>query len=172
MGTYISLPPDADFTYNPSSPTIEDIIQFTDTSIDSDGTIISWIWKFGDGDTSNLQNPTHDYTDDEIYTVILTVTDNDGATDSVSKYIDMSNEEPIARFTYNPSSPTNLDIIQFTDISTDPDGIIDSWIWNFGNETSSTTKNPTHRFSTKGTYTITLEVTDDDNTKKSISKTI
>src|SRR4030042_4049960 len=158
MGTYISLPPDADFTYNPSSPTIEDIIQFTDISIDSDGTIGSWIWNFGDGDTSNLQNPTHDYTDDEIYTVILTVTDDDGATDSISKYIDMSNEDPIARFTYNPSSPTDLDIIQFTDESIDIDGTVISWSWDFEDGSTSNLQNPTHDYTDDGIYTVILTV--------------
>ena len=54
---------------------------FTDTSIDSDGTISAWSWNFGDGGSSTLQNPTHTYAAGGSYTVTLTVTDDDGASD-------------------------------------------------------------------------------------------
>ena len=76
--------PWANFTYSPSYPTTSDTISFTDTSIDSDGAIVSWYWEFGDGSTSTEQNPEHQYADDGIYTVTLTVTDNATATDSIS----------------------------------------------------------------------------------------
>jgi PKD repeat protein len=58
---------------------------FTDTSMDSDGTIASWAWSFGDGSSSTAQNPSHTYAADGTYIVWLTVTDNDGATDSFSQ---------------------------------------------------------------------------------------
>jgi PKD repeat protein len=60
---------------------------FTDSSTDSDGSIVSWSWDFGDGGTSTAQNPTHDYASAGTYTVTLTVTDDDGATDSESKTV-------------------------------------------------------------------------------------
>ncbi|MBU4256596.1 MAG: PKD domain-containing protein, partial [Candidatus Thermoplasmatota archaeon] len=56
-----NIAPTANFTYTPSSPTTADTIQFTDTSTDVDGTIVSWSWQFGDGVTSTLQNSTHQY---------------------------------------------------------------------------------------------------------------
>jgi parallel beta-helix repeat protein len=79
--------PVASFTYTPTNPTTADTIQFTDQSYDPDGTIVAWHWDFGDGTTSNAQNPTHRYTQAGTYTVTLTVTDNDGNTNSTSKTI-------------------------------------------------------------------------------------
>ena len=60
-------------------------VEFTDTSTDSDGWIEEWYWEFGDGTNSTEQNPAHQYTAFDTYTVTLRVTDNDGATDSVSE---------------------------------------------------------------------------------------
>jgi len=74
-------PPTASFTYTTSDLTVD----FTDQSTDSDGTISGWSWDFGDGATSTEQNPSHTYAADGTYTVSLTVTDDDGATDSTSQ---------------------------------------------------------------------------------------
>jgi PKD repeat protein len=78
-----NLPPTAGFTYTVNCLTVD----FTDTSTDPDGTIVSWLWDFGDGNTSTLQNPTHTYAVDGSYTVSLTVTDNDGASDTATQVI-------------------------------------------------------------------------------------
>ncbi|MCD6370412.1 MAG: PKD domain-containing protein, partial [Thermoplasmata archaeon] len=79
--------PVADFSFTPFNPTAADTIQFNDLSYDLDGTIVNWTWDFGDGSISYEQNPQHRYADDRIYTVTLTVTDNDGATASITKQI-------------------------------------------------------------------------------------
>lgn len=63
---------------------------FTDTSTDSDGTIVSWSWNFGDGATSTTQHPSHSYATGGTYTVTLTVTDNGGATGAVSRSVTVS----------------------------------------------------------------------------------
>lgn len=83
-------PPTASFTYAPQNPTIENLIQFTDTSTDPDGTVVSWSWNFGDGGTSTLQNPTHQYETAGTYTVTLTVEDNGGMTDTYTAEIEVS----------------------------------------------------------------------------------
>ncbi len=76
-----NLPPIADFTFTTSDLTA----YFTDTSTDPDGIVVGRLWDFGDGNMSTLQNPSHTYAAGGTYTVTLTVTDDDGATDSVSK---------------------------------------------------------------------------------------
>ena len=63
---------------------------FTDGSSDSDGTIVSRSWSFGDGSSSSAQNPSHSYASAGTYTVTLTVTDDDGATDSASSSVTVS----------------------------------------------------------------------------------
>jgi hypothetical protein len=85
----LNIKPTANFTYTPENPSTQDTIQFTDTSTDSDGTIISWLWDFDDGNTSTQQNPTHQYTDDGTYNINLAVTDDDGAVDTISKAIEI-----------------------------------------------------------------------------------
>jgi Zn-dependent metalloprotease len=78
----VNVPPTADFTFTTNDLTAN----FTDASSDSDGTIVSWDWDFGDSSgTSTLQNPSYTYASGGTYNVTLTVMDNGGATDSVTK---------------------------------------------------------------------------------------
>lgn len=65
-------------------------VTFTDESTDPDGSISSWAWNFGDGNTSTQQNPVHTYAAAGTYTVTLTVTDNGGATDETSSDVTVS----------------------------------------------------------------------------------
>ncbi|MGD9237518.1 MAG: PKD domain-containing protein, partial [Desulfobacterales bacterium] len=81
-----NIPPTADFSFTTSDLAAA----FTDQSTDSDGTIDSRGWDFGDGSTSTQQNPSHTYAADGTYTVTLTVTDNGGATGSTSQDVTVS----------------------------------------------------------------------------------
>ena len=148
-------PPTAAFTSSCSGLTCS----FTDQSTDPDGSVIGWSWNFGDGATSNSRNPSHPYGATGDYTVTLTVTDDAGAssapvTHTVSPRA--PNQPPTAAFTSSCSGLT----CSFTDQSTDPDGSVTNWQWNFGDGQTSNTRNPSHAYSTGGTYNVTLTVTD------------
>lgn len=164
--------PVANFTYTPSSPTTLDLLHFIDTSTDVDGIIVSWYWDFGDGNTSTEQNPTHQYGDDGTYTVTLTVTDDNAATDDHSRDIYVSKVTPNADFTYTPSIPIPLELIQFTDTSIDLDGTIISWFWDFDDGNTSTLQNPAKFYSQGEIYTVNLNVTDDDGLTNETSQNI
>jgi PKD repeat protein len=81
-------PPEASFMYSPPDPLVNDTITFDASGCsDADGTIVSYSWDFGDGDTSTNQNPTHAYDQEGSYVVTLTVTDDDGLTDTTTASI-------------------------------------------------------------------------------------
>ncbi len=165
-------PPKANFTYTPSKPkTLEDV-SFEDTSLDSDGNIVSREWSFDNGESSTNESPIISYQDDGTYTVDLTVTDEDGDSDTVSKDIEIENRDPEAEFDYNPENPTTGDSIEFEDVSNDLDGSIESWEWTFGNGDNSTKQSPSHQYEEAGDYAVELTVEDDDGDTDSYETTV
>ncbi|MFA5365060.1 MAG: PKD domain-containing protein [Candidatus Bathyarchaeia archaeon] len=169
--------PVADFTFLPTNPLVGQTVTFTDGSSDSDGTIVSWAWTFGDGATSNNRNPSRIYSAANTYTVTLTVTDNDGETDTQTKQVTVTspppaNNAPVTDFTFAPSNPETGTTITFTDASTDSDGTVTGWSWNFGDGTTSTQQNPTKAYTTASTFTVTLTVTDDDGATDTQTKQV
>lgn len=165
-------PPVADFSFSPLEPTDLDMIKFQDQSTDPDGRIIFREWDFGDGTTSTERNPSHKYTVDGVYQVSLTVTDNDGATGTVTKSISVSNVTPIARFTFSPSRPKANEEVTFNaSASVDLDGQIAAyeWDWNSDGFFEARTLSPiiNHSFNYCGIYTVTLKVTDNDGASNS-----
>jgi len=168
----LNVEPVANFTYSPYTPTIHDTIQFINTSYDEDGYIVNWTWQFGDGNTSYQYNPAHNYQVYGMYTINLTVIDNDGAVNSISKQITVTTTPPITNFTYIPASPTIDNLIQFNDTSYDPDGTITHWNWSFGDGNYSELQNPTHQYADNGVYHVTLSVTDNSFATNSTTKQI
>ncbi len=129
-------------------------------SSDSDGTIASYAWNFGDGATATGATASHTYAAAGTYTVGLTVTDDDGATASVSRQVTVSttaNQAPVASFT---ATPSGLSVAVDGRGSSDPDGTIASYAWNFGDGATATGSTASHAYAAGGTYTVTLTVTD------------
>jgi len=99
----ILMRPIADFTFSPSQPAAGATVQFTDRSKDSDGWVVSWSWRFGDGSASTDQNPSKQYAENRVYNVTLTVVDDDGLTGTVTKTINVGSA-PDFSLSANPSS--------------------------------------------------------------------
>ena len=107
------------------------------------------------------------------FQVTLTVTDNDGATDTITQEVIVINLPPEASFEYTPSNPYTNNEVQFIDKSTDPEGLpIVSWHWDFGDGYTSDLQNPTHIFMSEGDYNVTLTVWDDENATDTYSMVI
>jgi hypothetical protein len=83
---------------------------------------------------------------------------------------DDSNSQPFADFSY--TTTTSGFTISFVDKSTDPDGDVAAWYWDFGDGGTSTEQNPTHSYGTTGTYTVTFTVTDNDRGEDIKTKTM
>ena len=164
--------PSASFTYSPTSPSYEDTVGFVDTSTDLDGTIVFWHWDLGDGTRSHERNPSHQYAWKGEYRVELTVTDNDGGTSTVEQITNIQGLPPTAEFSYYPSDITASQEVYFSDISSDPDGSITSWLWDLGDGTTSTEQNPAHTYDLPGSYLVTLTVEDEDALESTYSTTI
>lgn len=141
--------PVASFTWSPSTGSAPLNITFTDTTINNP---TSWLWDFGDGATSTLQNPTHTFNGTS--TVTLTVMPG-GSSTSVS--VTVVGQSPQANFSYTPTGGVAPTVIQFSDSSTA--GVPTSWQWSFGDGATSTAQNPSHNYTTPGTFNITLIAT-------------
>lgn len=126
-------------------------VKFTDISSVSSGTIVSWKWDFGDGDTSILQNPIHNYAAFGTYTVRLIVENSLGCKDTFTRNVNGS----AVKFANFKDSATSCFQIQFLDKSTILSGV-SSWKWDFGDGTFSTAQNPLHTFPYYGIFKVSF----------------
>jgi PKD repeat protein len=147
---YISVvgPLTSKFTGLPSSGPAPLRVAFTDAST---GNPTAWLWDFGDGSNTTVQNPTHLFSAPGSYDVSLTVT-RDGDADT-SKQVVNAGSVPNADFTGTPRSIDVGGSVTFTDTTTNAPT---AWSWDFGDTATSSDRNPTHIYMAKGIYTVSL----------------
>jgi PKD repeat protein len=170
-------PPVANLTETESIINEKEAVSFdASPSYDADGTIISYTWGFGDGTAATGITVTHSYADTGFYTVTLTVSDDDGATDECKHSLQVTkvvNSSPVASFTVTAET-VNIDETLSFDASEsyDSDGTIVAYSWDFGDGTATTGVTVEHAYSEAGTYTVTLTVTDNDGVTDTTTATI
>lgn len=154
----VAASPVPDFESNVQGGCFPVTIQFTNTSVGGN----DFQWNFGDGITSGVQNPSHTFVDPTCHTVSLTVTSVNGcqSTLSLADYI-CPDEQPIASFSVNP---TELDLSNPVVGMVNTSSNATSYLWDFGDQTTSTAVNPTHTYPTTNflNYTITLKAFSDN----------
>lgn len=164
-------PPQANAGANKTSKVGQSVSFNGSGSSDSDGSIISYAWDFGDGDSSIGSVVSHTYSAAGAYTASLTVTDNDGATDTDTVLVTISESStPPPSTNKTPKAVAGSDIkvkvgeqVHFDGSgSSDPDGTITSYAWDFGDSRDSNEKEPLHSYATPGVYKVTLVVTDNN----------
>jgi PKD repeat protein len=152
----LPTPLHAAFIANPLTGAAPLTVQFSDQST---GQITSWLWDFGDGSSSAQQIVTHIYTTHGKYTVSLTVTGPGGANKSVkTNYITVTKKikKPKAQFEQDVHSGRAPVTVHFTDQSSnDPT----SFLWEFGDGSSSTVENPSHVYTRTGIYSVQFTAT-------------
>lgn len=122
-------------------------------SNDSTGDFTSSLWDFGDGTTSTERNPSHTYTAKGSYTVKLTVSGR-GGTNTSTRISYVTVYDPVVLgFWANTTSGLYPLAVMFNNYSS---GDFTTWLWDFGDGTTSTERSPAHTYNAKGTYTVSL----------------
>ncbi|WP_375324239.1 PKD domain-containing protein [Flagellimonas sp. GZD32] len=148
-------------------------VTFTGSNSTDDGTIVSYAWDFGDGNSSTEADPTHNYMNSGNFTAILTVTDNQGLSSTANIMIQVTeaggNLAPVAVATATPETGDAPLQVTFIGSNSTDDGTIVSYAWDFGDGNSSTEADPTHTYMNSGSFTAILTVTDDQGLSSTAS---
>jgi PKD repeat protein len=142
-------------------------------------TISLYHWDFGDGSTATGINTSHLFITPGIFSTTLTVTNSDGLTNSASTPVmvtippPVENQPPQAIFSATPTSgSTPLTVVFNASASSDSDGSINNYTWQFGDGSSGSGATTTHTYTNVATFTATLLVTDNDGAQSSANTTI
>ena len=176
--------PTASFTVDPSSGTIATIFNFdaggcTDDEDSVSDLQVRWDWENDgtyDTDFSTTKTTTHQYGAIGTYTVVLEVKDSGGLTLTTTKSVSLSNTDPVALFTVDPTSGTTITTFTFdasscSDIEDASTELQVRWDWeNDGTFDTdfNTTKTATHQYTIEGIYTVNLEVQDTGGLTQSV----
>jgi PKD repeat protein len=152
----VGVVPVAQFDAHYAFSTVPTKVMFVDNSLGS--VPMTWEWDFGDGTTSDGQNPTHTYLRRGTYTVSLTVKNAYGTSTAVRKNFITIGMEPKAEYTGSPLTGDSPLTVKFIDQSL---GQVTKWAWDFGDGTGSSDQSPVHTYRSGGNYNVILTVSND-----------
>ena len=177
--TFLNRAPVAGFTVALTGGGVTLAVQVdASTSFDPDGDAMTYQWDFGDGTFLSGMIASHTYAAAGDYTIKLTITDTDGEVATAFRTLTVGtggsgSDAPVASFTASPSSGgTPLTVAFNASASVDPNGIIVSYAWSFGDGVTGSGISPLHTYAAEGSYTAMLTVTDDDGLKTSTTMII
>jgi gliding motility-associated-like protein len=152
--------PVAGFKTNAVSACLPAVINFTDTTNSGSGAITSWKWDFGDGSVSSSQNPSHTYNNAGTYTISLVVSNTLGCKSTLirSNFITAVQKPSISFYGNQTQFCDSTGTVNFTDNSSNEIAGKTTWLWRFGDGTTSTLQNPSHTYTKFGSYKVTLVV--------------
>ncbi len=148
VGAAGAVPPSAGFDVAQSE---ENFLEYTFTNTSKDG--VSYLWDFGDGNTSTEESPTHVYATPDTYTVVLEVTGTSGLTGTLEKGVDI--QAPVTVDCSWEIDPEDYRTVHFTDASV---GAVEL-LWEFGDGFQFTGMSASHTYREDGIYTVTLTST-------------
>jgi gliding motility-associated-like protein len=155
-----TIKPVVSFTESATTVCASTPVSFTDESTPASNN--GWLWNFGNGNFSTIENPVYQFPSPGVYIVTLTAYNN-GCNDSAKATITVN--PPLAKFTYTYSCNGNNSVFLFHDSSIKAN----TWSWNFGDDSTSNLENPSHTYAVvDSTYTVSLTVT---NTASGCSNT-
>ncbi len=154
---YVNLYPaiTALYAYTATSCTLGPVT-YTDQSVSGSGTIVSWLWNFGDGNTSTVPNPVHQFSLAGSFNVSLTVRDINGCEDTYIQQIDWF---PEAEILVNPEEDTGCEPFEVTIVNNSFPINGYTTEWDLGDGNTSLDASPTHIYETPGVYTVSLVIT-------------
>jgi len=160
--------PVPDFSALPLSGIVPLTVSFTDLTA---GYVIGYNWSFGDGTYSQLQNPSHTYTQAGFYTVRMNVSSWEWPDQWMNKtgYILVTNPVQLVNFSSAPNPNIPGSNVQFTDLTVGTN--ITYWSWSFGDVGTSNLQNPVHQYAATGWYDISLTAYDSYGTPWEVSAT-
>jgi gliding motility-associated-like protein len=149
-GILVGSKPGTGFNLDPINACADKSISFKDQST---GKPDEWLWFFGDGGSSLLQDPQHVYDDTGYFSVTL-ISINKGCADTLTLPRAIHINPPVARFTFSQTCSIPKQVV-YTDKSIGAD----LWFWDFGDGTTSAGQSPVHDYAAPGNYTVSLTVT-------------
>jgi PKD repeat protein len=149
------------FSANPTNGVLPLRVNFTSADVDSAGNALTnWNWNFGDGSTSTAQYPAHTYTHSGTFSPTFIATDNLGNAVIGAGPASITVSPPTVAFTANPTNGVAPLRVNFTSAGVDSAGnAITSWNWDFGDGSTNTAQNPSHTYTTNGTFSPALIAT-------------
>ena len=154
----------------PDTVCLLESFQFFDQSVATSGAITGWYWDFGDGNTSTLQDPIHAYTSSGVYNVTLDVTTSSGCTNTGTYNVTVF-DPPTNMFDF--TIPCEGQPTLFTDQSSDNNGTVDYWEWDFGDGSPlDYTQNPQHQYAAAGNYDVTLIIASSNGCYDTLIQTV